>query len=239
MLEVLQSSWLLLVHCAAARANYMMWVVETGSGSGVLSETRCLFVEVFLHLHTSRGVTPTQCQRHCVNVSRVGRPWVEECGSHKEGSLLGQLGRLSFDGSATSSTGGCSVGHRARRKSCVPILASSQCRELTGKMEFALPSSAALALGERPPMREPEDREPGMFHRGWQHEACTHVEGAFRAELFTFLLDQTRALVRSQAGLGAALKVTPTNRETTIPSHLFRVVLLRRLRLALPLSVRS
>ena len=28
MLEDLQSSWLLLVHCAAARANYMMRVVE-------------------------------------------------------------------------------------------------------------------------------------------------------------------------------------------------------------------
>ena len=34
------------------------------------------------------------------------------------------------------------------------------------------------------------------------------------------------------------LTVTPTNRETTIPSHLFRVVLLRRLRLDHPLSVR-
>ena len=32
--------------------------------------------------------------------------------------------------------------------------------------------------------------------------------------------------------------MTPTNRETTIPSHLFRVVLLRRLRLDHPLSVR-
>ena len=104
------------------------------------------------------------------------------------------------------------------------LQAASQCRaELTGKMEFAPPSWAAMALGERPPMREPEDREPGMFHRGWQHEACRHVEGAFRAELFTFLPDQTRALVRLQAGPGAggALTVTPTNRETTIPSHLF------------------
>ena len=107
-------------------------------------------------------------------------------------------------------------------------------------MEFAPPSWAALALGERPPMREPEDREPGTCHRGWQHEACAHLEGACREELFALLPNQTRALIRSQAGLGAgaALTVTPTNRETTIPSHLFRVVFLRRLRLDLPLSVR-
>ena len=35
------------------------------------------------------------------------------------------------------------------------------------------------------------------------------------------------------------LTVAPTSRETTIPSHLFRVILLRRLRQALPLSVRN
>ena len=48
-------------------------------------------------------------------------------------------------------------------------------------------------------------------------------------------------MIRSQAGPGAAatLSVAPTSRETTIPSHLFRVVLLRRLRLALPVTVHS
>ena len=40
-------------------------------------------------------------------------------------------------------------------------------------------------------------------------------------------------------GAGAALTVAPTNRETTIPPHLFRLILLRRLRQALSLSVRN
>ena len=53
--------------------------------------------------------------------------------------------------------------------------------------------------------------------------------------------EQVQALVRSQAGVGAgvALTVAPTNHETTIPPHLFRVILLRRLRQALSLSVRN
>ena len=94
------------------------------------------------------------------------------------------------------------------------------------------PSWHALARGERHLLKEPENREPGTSHRGWQHGACTHVEGEFRAKLFTRVRDQARALVRSHAGPGAsaALMVTSTNGETTIPSHLFRVVLLRRLR---------
>ena len=52
---------------------------------------------------------------------------------------------------------------------------------------------------------------------------------------------QVQALVRSQAGAGAgaALTAAPTIRETTILPHLFRVILLRRLRQALSLSVRN
>ena len=64
---------------------------------------------------------------------------------------------------------------------------------------------------------------------GWQHEASSRVEESFRDAR---VLEQ--ALIRSQAesGAGAALTVAPTSGETTIPSHLFRVV-------ALPLSVRN
>ena len=53
--------------------------------------------------------------------------------------------------------------------------------------------------------------------------------------------DQVRALVRSQGGpgAGAALTAVPTGRETTIPSHLFRVILLRRLRQQLPFTGRA
>ena len=69
------------------------------------------------------------------------------------------------------------------------LQAASHCTaELTGKMVFVPPSWDALAHGERPPLREPEDREPGTPQRGWQHEACTHVEGEFRAEVFTVCL---------------------------------------------------
>ena len=67
------------------------------------------------------------------------------------------------------------------------------------------------------------------------------VEAKFRETLFSRLSDQEQALIRSQAGPGAgsALTALPTGSATTIPSHLFRIVLLRRLRQPLPLSERS
>ena len=58
------------------------------------------------------------------------------------------------------------------------------------------------------------------MRQGWQHEASSRKEQLFKDEFFTRVPQQV-ALVWGRH---------PTNRETTIPSHLFRVVLLRRLR---------
>ena len=61
------------------------------------------------------------------------------------------------------------------------------------------------------------------------------VEHEHREVVFGRLHPSARAQVRSQAGPGAglALSATPTHFLTKIPSHLFRVVMLRRLRLPL------
>ena len=70
----------------------------------------------------------------------------------------------------------------------------------------------------------------------------SRVERSFRdTVLFPQISEQARALVRSQGGpiTGRALAATPSCHLTRIESHLFRVVLLRRLRQRLPLSARS
>ena len=67
------------------------------------------------------------------------------------------------------------------------------------------------------------------------------MEKHLQVELLDRVPEQVQALIRSQAGPGAgvALFVVPTNLETTIPPHLFRVVLLRRLRQPISMSVRN
>ena len=68
------------------------------------------------------------------------------------------------------------------------------------------PSWRAVADGERPDMRQPEEFEPGMPRGGWQHEAASRAEQHNRdADLFPRLNASGEALVRSQAGPGAGL----------------------------------
>ena len=67
------------------------------------------------------------------------------------------------------------------------------------------------------------------------------TRGGVAESLFPRMCDSRKALLRSQGGPGAglALSTCPVNRLTTFTSQLFRVVLLRRLHLPLPLAVRN
>ena len=83
---------------------------------------------------------------------------------------------------------------------------------------------------------ESEALEPGG-DKGWQGVVSSKVEHEHRKEVFGRLRPSVRVQVRSQAGPGAglALSATPTHFLTRILSHLFQVVMLRRLRLPLSL----
>ena len=113
-----------------------------------------------------------------------------------------------------------------------------EAKDVLAEAGFESPSWQALVCGARPGRREPEEYEPGTVRRGWQHAAALVVEERAREAMFTRVSDQVKALVRSQGGpgAGAPFTATPSCRETTIPSHLFRVLVLRRLRQQLPLT---
>ena len=94
--------------------------------------------------------------------------------------------------------------------------------------------------GARPP--QPEEIEPGEFQHGWQFFAASTREQFFReGTLLPNLSASRQALLRSQSGpgAGAAFSALPTSPLTTFSSQSFRVLLLRRLRLPLPPSVRT
>ena len=114
------------------------------------------------------------------------------------------------------------------------LFGASSARVLSGTVGFDPPSWQALCEGVRPRMLEPEEFEPGIERGCWQHEASSRVERQHREEVvFERLLPRDRAWVRSQSGPGGSLALTtcPTSVLTKIPQHMFRVVLLRRLRL--------
>ena len=77
-------------------------------------------------------------------------------------------------------------------------------------------------------------------NNGSQRPSALASHQAFRAELTASLDPASQAMLQSQSGPYASRTFTtiPFGLDTTYPSHLFRVLLLRRLRLPLPLSAR-
>ena len=87
------------------------------------------------------------------------------------------------------------------------------------------------------PHQDFETPAPG---RGWQQAATRVCNRSFRTELLQAVDPASHAMLESQSGPNASRPFTtiPYNQSTTYPSHLFRTLLLRRLRLPLPLSAR-
>ena len=230
----MQSAWSLLLHCASAKANYLLRVVEPNA------------VAEFAHLHDQR-IWNCLCQLLHVDPSQNEEVILSASGLHN----AARTSVSAYWASWADTLPMIRARHGAvadlfvrelEREPESPFLAAAAeaMRSLTGTMGFTPPSWQALSTGVRPATREPDEFELGGIRQGWQHEAASRVEQQFRDQvLFERLPASARALMRSQAGPGAgtALPVVPTSYLTQIPPHLFRVILLRRLRLPLPPSL--
>ena len=81
----------------------------------------------------------------------------------------------------------------------------------------------------------------GIPHEGWQRDASSFLEQLFLDSVLPRVSQDERALLRSQGGPLAALPFTamPVSTLQRFDSDIFRVLLLRRLSLPLPLSSHS
>ena len=99
------------------------------------------------------------------------------------------------------------------------------------------PSWPELRDGKRPP--ENATGEPGEWQHGWQYWASSVSDSHLRKTTMLSVRSATsRAHLRSHSGLnaGADLVFAPTAPEYVIPIHLFRVLLLEKLQLPLPVD---
>ena len=104
---------------------------------------------------------------------------------------------------------------------------------------FQPPSWPELAGGLRP--AQDAELELGEFLRGWQRVASDHRDLADRDALLESLDASGRALLLSQAGTyaGRVFNLLPTSPEFRFPDSHMRVLLLRRLRMPLPITERQ
>ena len=216
----LQASWLLLLHCASARANDLTRVVESGA------------VAQYASRH-DEGLWNCLCA--ILKVDSHQTPLIRDTATMP--LVLGGMGLRSASRTRTSAfwaswADSLAMIHARHRDvasqfvyalendlggPCLSAAAQAR-RTLTGVMGFEPPSWQAVAEGARPEIRPPDEFEPGGVRPGWQHEAASRTEEHFREVLFDTISDRDRALIRSQAGPGAgvALRVAPTSRLTSI-----------------------
>ena len=133
------------------------------------------------------------------------------------------------------------VGALERGLDAKSIQAVMQCTQVLEQTGFDCPPWAHLAEGRTPDVDE-EEEDPCQPHTGWQQQAASSIERHhLKNVVWPVLREHERAMMRSQCGpLASSPFVSfPSSRLSRIDSAPFRVLLLRRLRLPLPLSVRS
>ena len=84
-----------------------------------------------------------------------------------------------------------------------------------------------------------QDFETPALGRGWQQAATRVCNRSFRTELIQAVDPASHSMLESGPNASRPFTTIPYNQSTTYPSHLFRTLLLRRLRLPLPLSARQ
>ena len=116
---------------------------------------------------------------------------------------------------------------------------AAECREMLLDRGFDAPRWGAVAHGSRPG-RGLDDAEPAEAAHGWQRPASSASEECFRRGAVWPRLSGDRALLRSQSGplSGVPFISSPAFHHSRFSSQEFRVLLLRRLWLSLPLTSR-
>lgn len=235
----LQSAWLLLLYCAAARATYTCRVVApeqardyAAAHDDALWGCLCnlLGIETDGVLQNWRQAAQLPLARGGLGLRAAARVGVAAHWASWADCVAMIQARhpdiAAFIVGALEAGGGANAVLQN-------VVACSEAIQATG---MQLPAWEELAAGARPAPPEDTEGEPGFAH-GWQFFAARSLDNAFRQELLGRMQRPDQAHLRSQSGPGAghAFMAVPTSPLQQIDAQPFRALLLRRLRLALPL----
>ena len=238
-LDDLQASWLLLLFCCSPRCNYLLRMLPpsvtaeyAGAHDSAVLSTFADFLGVdglpdrarrIAQLPLSLGglglVSAAQ-----TSVSAYWASWADclpVLGQHLPPAARAFL---------------CDLEAPAPHVPCLRAAAAT--RAELSLADWTPPSWRELCDGVPAPTLQEDG--PSTFVRGWQGAAASAVARRQCEQLLSTLDPSSEALLRSQQGPFASrfLTTVPTCPALSYPSHLFRVLLLRRLRLPLPLSQR-
>ena len=211
LIDDVQVGWLLLVFCAATRANYWLRTV--------LPE----HTDEYARGHDGNVL---QCLSSILQLEELPSH------SHEVASVPLTLGGLVWVSVAVRRS--CIAAHWGSWADCLWMI-----QQRHPWSAEARPPWDALAEGLRPQTGVAE-REPSQVSHGWQKYAAEAVHEHFGDHVvWPRLSPDQRALVRSQSGPLPSVSLTalPVHRVSKMDSEPFRVLLLRCLRMPLPFTV--
>ena len=243
LVDDLQSAWLLLVFCAAARANFFLRSVTPGETSAFATrhdeQTWSCFCNL---LELSPASVPESSRMAATLPLRFGGLGL---------SSAGRLRHAAHWASWADCIGMMHQRHPTVARTIIEAIESNNPSHTTqgvvASMEslravgFTIPSWEELILAENQNRVPVEEEDPSKPRFGRQQEAAVAVHHTFKERELRPLLGETEeALLRTQGGPLASVPFTslPTMRETSFDPQPFRLLLLRRLRLPLTLSAR-
>ena len=149
---------------------------------------------------------------------------------------IGHPGRMPSPSPATSAT----TAAQQLQNPTVPALQAATASANSLTTHGWEPPEWVAFTEPRPPAPPQHTHDGPNIGQGWQHQAATAIHTSCHQELLESLDPPSRALLESQSGPHASRAFTtiPSSQETTYPSHLYRLLLLRRLRRPLPLTSR-
>ena len=248
----LQSAWLLLLHCAAARANHLLRLLPpTESRDYATSHDDALWGALCGLISQERLKDPT-------------RPLAQRC--RRLASLPGSMGGLGMRSAARGAHGAYwaawvdalpVIGVRAPTLAARIVAALgddaaelppclAEARDARARLEAegmeSVPTWEEAAAGARPECSTELVKEPGEWPHGWQYYSCRASDTSFLQHAFLPTVTRRhRALLHSQSGplASRAFTALPTMPATRSRPERFQVLLRRRLWLRLPLAPRT
>ena len=240
-LEDLQASWLLWLYCASPRCTYLLRMCSPNVTTEFANNhdfavaaclRRLLAVDdlpaqalATAHLPLSQGGLGLTC------ASILATPAFWSSWADSLPVLHTQLPQYAAQ----------ILEHLQHPSAAIPsIQAAAAAAQALEERGWTPPSWTELTQGTQPDPSEANTEEAPRT-RGWQQQATIPVHTANYNELQAAIPPASQALLQSQAGPFASRAFTtiPYSAEFEYPSHFFRILLLRRLRLHLPLSARS
>ena len=233
-----QASWLLLSYCAATRANFYLRnvtpeVAHSFAISHDLKVHHCLCKIIVDPDDVSKGALQQSTLPFHLGGLGYGKcPEVAPIGG--AGQILSTMLKKDPGLAATVLTG-----LNAEADGCFAVV--YQCADRLVVLGVELPTWDALVAGATRDHVHATIVEEPCVHRGWQQHVSNTIENVFQTEALWPSLDTNeRALALSQSGplAGVPFHCLPTSPATRLDSEIFRTLLLRRLRLPLPLNAR-